>query len=540
MSGINFGGLASGLDTDLLVESLLTNRQRRADSITERISSGSERKRALNTVKAAISDFERLLGSFGEDTLGNRGVTSADDSVVSATAGANSALGEYELEVNNLAQRSAITVGQAQASATETIGAGSFNLNFDGGTSINVNLTDANATLTDLQDAINDQAGDSLQASIIEVSTGSFQLVVSAKEAGANFNIADETDGAGSSSISGFNGTFLDATQVNSGGISRTQTGEDASFVLDGIAITRSTNNIDDVLEGVTFTLKKEDPGTKINLKVESDFTEVKSGFQDFADEYNKLLNTIKNQTNAENDGPLRGESEITGLVRSLQSQITRFITNTDKLNVREGGEAGFTSLAQIGFKTDQQTGELTIDTEELDSALEDNFEEVKNLLSGGFVSDNNNITVTNSLSTSFSGDLLLDLDNDQATIDGQVFNLTRNGSTLSFDSSSGFAGLVFNDNGQTGTATFNFSAGLLGSLEDITEDYTEFNGIIDTRTNNIDTTERRLERDLDDALARIEDERTRLTAVFARAEQAISSFQALSASLGAQQGQTQ
>jgi len=534
MAGINFAGLASGLDTDLLIESLLVSNQRRVDKIQEKIDSGNARKTALNRLNTQISSLQTELEGLGEDIFGNRQITSGDSKIITAEAESSSALGNYEITVNNLAQRSVVTVGQAQSSATATIGAGTIDLKFQNADDISVTLADGNATLTDLATAINDEYGETVQASVVEVSSGSFQLVLSSRETGADLNILDESDGASSSSLSGFNGTFLDAGQANSGGISRTQDGEDASITLDGITITRSSNEIDDILDGVTFQLRGESTGGPTNLEIDTDLEAVEEGLNSLITKYNDLKGEIDSLTNAET-GRLANDSDLRGLRNNLQSLFTRFVSNIDTLNVRDDGSAGFTSLSQIGFETDQKTGELTLDSKEFREALEENFDEVQNLFLGGSTTSNPNISVTNALSTAFSGTVSLDLDSREATIDGTVYSLIENEGILSFETDSPFSGLIFDANGASGTATIEIVAGLAETLQDETDRYSSFSGIINDRTTSIDDRNRSLEKDLDTARDRLENERTRLTSVFAQAEQAINTLQGLSASLGAQ-----
>ena len=160
----------------------------------------------------------------------------------------------------------------------------------------------------------------------------------------------------------------------------------------------------------------------------------------------------------------------------------------------------------------------------------------MQNLFLGGLKSSNSNVEIVNSLNSGFSGDVEVDLDNDTATIDGTVYNLNRDGNVLSFGSDTDFSGLVIDDKGQTGSLTLNISSGLRGSLQIETDKYLGISGIISSRTERIDDSNRRLDRDLESAQDRLEDERARLTQIFSRAEQAISQLQGLQASLAAQQ----
>lgn len=536
MGGVNFGGLSSGLDTNLIIESLLATKQRRVDNISELINEGEAKKKAFNEIKSAVSTFEGIIEGLGDNVFGNRSVTSGDDSIIVAEADETSDLGDHEIVVNNLAARSVVTVGQAQSSASATIGAGTLNLNFAGSSSLSVTLSDAGSTLSDLSNAINDQHGDTVQASIVEVSSGSFQLVLSAKETGADLNIADESDGAGSSSISGFDGTFLDAGAVNSGGITRTQDGEDAEIVLDGITITRSSNEIDDVLTGVTLTLKGETgTGSPTSLKVDTDLNKVADQIDEFVKGYNDVLSKIEKFGDPES-GVLKTDSDLRSLKTSLQQQITRFVPGIDVFNTRDDGETGFTSLSQLGIKSDQKSGSLTLDKDKFKDALEENFEEVQGLFLGRTQTTNQDITFSANTGVAFSGQVLVDAINETATIDGNTFALERRGDALAFAEGSEYAGLTFFDaSGGTGTATIDIASGIGALMQDQTDKYGSFSGILADRVETIGNRKRTLEKQLETAEFRIESERTRLTRVFARSEQAISSLQGLQASLGAQ-----
>ncbi len=528
MAGVNFSGLASGLDTDLIIQSLLINRQSRVNSINDRIDQEAAKKRALNDVKTSLNSFQDIVGDFTDEVFQNRSVTSSDESLVTATADGTSALGENELEITNLATRSVVSIGAAQNSATATVGAGTLTLNNDGGESFAVTLSDGASTLTDLREAINDQHGDSLQASIIEVTSGSFQLVVSSKDTGAAINIKNDAAATDPSSFSGFDAGFT------AGGIDTEQTAIDANFSINGIDIVRASNEIDDVLEGVTLNLQKGEPGTKIKLEVSTDLDEITSQFEELAKGFNDIISQIDRVTNRET-GVLSADNDLIGLKRTLQSQITRFIPNSDNVNIRDDGTIGFTSLSQLGFETDRKDGTLSVDTSVLTEALEDHFDEVKNLFQGSFTTSNANVQLTSNRG-SFSGEITLDTATDIATIDAQNYNLTNSSGVLTFPSSSDYSGLILTSGTTSDNAvSIQVTAGLGAILDDEIERFSGFSGILNDRTSTIDTRTRSLDKELGRAEDRLESERTRLTAIFANAEQAISSLQALQSSLGAQ-----
>ncbi len=531
---VNFGGLASGLDTSLIIESLLVNRQKRSDAITQAISTGDAQKKALNDAKSVIGRLDTQLSTLSKTTFGNRKVTSGDDKIVTATATDKSSLGDHEITVNNLASRSVVTIGKAQSSASAVIGAGDLNLKFNNHDDINVSLSSPTSSLSDLANAINSQYKDTVQASVVEVTTGSFQLVLSSKDTGADLNIKDETDGASSSTITGFGSGFLDATQTNSGGITRTQAGENAEIVLDGITLQRSKNQIEDVLEGVTLTLKGESTGAPTSLKIDTDFEEVTKQVDEFVKGYNDILSKITSLTGE--DGELKGDTDLRGLRNRLQSQITRFIPNIDAFNIREDGSTGFTSLSQIGFKSDSKTGAITFDKTKFKENLEAHFDEISTLFNGKSESDNSDFSIVANSGASFSGSIAIDGLNNTAVIDGVSYDLSRSNDVLTFAKGSKYEGIsIFDASGGTGSANIKVTAGVSAILRDDTERFSSFSGVLADRVSNLDTHKRALEKQLDDSTARLESERTRLTAVFAKSEQAINTLKGLQSSLGAQ-----
>ncbi|MCB1053155.1 MAG: flagellar filament capping protein FliD, partial [Acidobacteria bacterium] len=421
-SPINFSGAASGLDTNLIIDALLSVKQQKVSALKSKVSTLNLKRSSLDDLKGVLNSLKDKADKLGQNVLGKRSTQVSDSDIFTATADSNAQVGDYSIVVNNLAQQSTATVGGKVAAASEIIGAGTLTIDTDGGNSYSVTLTDPNSTLADLRQAITDQHGAALNANVIEVTPGQFQLAVTSKTAGANQNIAV------SSNYSGF------STSANfaASGVTNTQIGEDADITVDGINIKRTSNKIDDVISGVTLQLKQESAVTQ-SLSVAVNNDDVVKGLQEFADAYNSALDKINELSGI--GGRFSGDSSLRNIKSELQKIATRFVSNVDQINQREGGETGFTALSQIGFKTDQKTGKLSIDTTVLKDALTDHFDEVVNLFGGGSKSSNANISVLTSPITPFSGAVSLDTINDTATIGGQTYNLTRNGNILSFGS---------------------------------------------------------------------------------------------------------
>ncbi|PIE02941.1 MAG: hypothetical protein CSA81_04325 [Acidobacteria bacterium] len=515
-SGVGFSGLASGLDTDLLIESLLTTKQKRVDNVKKTLDNVDEQKTALKDIKRVLSTLNKTAADLGSVILGNKDASSTDSDAFTATADSDASLASYDLEISNLAQKSVATVGNTVSSTSDSIGAGTLTMNLAGGDSFSLTLSN-DSTILDLRDEINEQYGENLGASVIETSPGQFQLLVSTKEMGEDQNIL------ASSSMSGFNTSFL------GGGVTNTQAGENSEFTLDGISIIRETNEITDLIEGVTLNLKAETTGVE-SLAVTSNKEEIIKGLEEFAANYNDALKMIEKQSGSE--GVLAGDSSLRSLKMELQNMISGSIPNISPFNVRDNGEMGYTAISQIGFKTDQRTGELSVDKEGLEEALTDNFTEVENLFKGGSLSTNPNVSFISNRGKGFSGTVVLDTLNNTATIDGQLHNLTRDGDVLSFAEGSPYEGMLFMASVADTHVTLEISQGLGSMLEEKTDAFVSFSGILNDRKGTLDEQEGRLNDRLISMKETVANERTRLTMVFAKAEQAISQLQGLQNSL--------
>lgn len=521
-SPITFSGAASGLDTTSIIEALLGLKQQRIDRLNSRLNDIQSQKDAISDLKGILSTLNSKAADLATDVIGKLNATSSDDEVFTAEASGDAVTGEYTLKVDNLAQQSVATIGGTLSSASEQIGAGIITLT-TGAESVSVTLTDGASTLADLRQAINDEAGDTFRANIIEVSPGSHQLVVTTVNSGADQDIVE---GPGNSEITGFsNATFT------SPGIVKTKDGEDASFEVDGLTITRPTNEISDVIEGVTLTLRNESPNYQ-TLDVGLNVDDIISGMQEFVDTYNEAQSKLVSLSQF--GGTLSGDTAIRSLKAELQSMFTGYVDNMANLNVRDDGTVGFTSLSQIGFKSEQRTGTISIDTDDLREALEENYDEVKNLFNGATLSSSPNADLLIDTSVGFSGTVLLDMDADTATIGGDTYNLVRDGDFLRFAEGDPYYGMTFTASG-SGTATLEISAGLSRMLEDITDRYVDFSGILADRTSSLDRQEDRVNDSMDLQTMRLENERARLERIFANAEEAISQLNALQASMNAQ-----
>ena len=143
------------------------------------------------------------------------------------------------------------------------------------------------------------------------------------------------------------------------------QAAQDAEIVLDGITITRSTNDIDDVISGLHLQLLKADPSSSITVTIQHDVDTAVQAVQNFVSAYNDVVDFIRQNQSFDADTGQGGAFMTNYDVVILESELRRAVTYPI-----QGFSTGDTLLAsQIGITTDQQD-HLIVDETQLRQAL--------------------------------------------------------------------------------------------------------------------------------------------------------------------------
>lgn len=165
--------------------------------------------------------------------------------------------------------------------------------------------------------------------------------------------------------------------------------GRNAIITVDGIRIEKESNVIDDVIKGVTLTLKKETKGEE-TLSIEPNTDFMKEKIIEWVGHYNNMIDFIVNETKINREGGENGTFAGDTSFMMLHNTIQRFMQSTY-------GEGPYRMLAQLGISTGkpgntpaQKGGYLEIDEAMLDKALKENPSKVKEFF--GFDSDGDRI----------------------------------------------------------------------------------------------------------------------------------------------------
>ncbi|MDT8273632.1 MAG: flagellar filament capping protein FliD, partial [Desulfomonilia bacterium] len=199
--------------------------------------------------------------------------------------------------------------------------------------------------------------------------------------------------------------------------------GQDARIILDGTTITRSTNQISDVIAGVTLNLRSQDPDAEITLNITRDYDGIREKISEFVEKYNDLMTYISTQFTPAGDGENAPALFADSSLMSIRSSIRNVI-----LSGVNGLDSTLTHLSLIGITSDRY-GKLSIDSSKLDGYLRTNFNDVVNLFVVQGTSSNSDLSYLRSGRTTEGGSYEIEITQaaTRASVVGTGFSGTLN-----------------------------------------------------------------------------------------------------------------
>ncbi len=361
---VSFSGLATGIDTESLIEQLVSVEKQGARALETRKSNAGRRKAIIADLVTKLQAFKTAAAAINTpEEVRAFTATSSDETRVKVTGSGAAQPAQLSLRVSSLA-RAQTNVSTLFPSADGAIplvpGAGQLGIKVGTGEEVVIEFTSLD-TLDAVARSINERV-EGAHAQVINTGSG-FQLAISSDESG--------TASALSFSEGGTSLGFLAAGSVK-------VAAQDAAFTLNGIAITRSTNTVGDAISGLTFELRSvhaaTDPDTSIS--VATDPAGVETKVKSLVDAFNGLADLVNAQTTyngvARGQDTLFGDSTVRALQRSLSDLATRSYPHGD----------AEVSLGQLGISLGRD-GRLSIDSTRLAKAIGDDPKALESLIAG-------------------------------------------------------------------------------------------------------------------------------------------------------------
>ena len=366
------------IDVASIVEQLMTIERRPLAALSTREASYQSKISAFGTVKSALSAFQTAARTLSDlSATPSNTAASSNSTMFGVTASSAAAVGTHSIEIGNLAQAQKLAAA-GQLDTTTAIGVGT--LTFDFGTTSGgvftsggagtktVDIDGSNNTLQGIRDAIN-SANVGVTANIVNDGSGTpYRLTLSSNATGLSNSM--QISVTGDTALS----DLLNYDPNGAMNMAQTAAALDASLIIDGISVSKSSNTVSDVIDGVTLSLLKETT-TAETIEVKRDTAAVKTAVEGFAKAYSDLNKTITDltayNTTTRKAAALQGDS----VIRGIQAQLRNIMGSS----VATGGT--LTTLSQIGLSP-QKDGSLTVDSTKLAAALDNNFGDFSALLS--------------------------------------------------------------------------------------------------------------------------------------------------------------
>ncbi len=486
----------------------------------------------------------------------------------------NEAGSDYEIAINASNTEvwqasSSFTSGSENAGqATKLTDLDQFSGTFAGDESIVITGQQHDGTAVSHSFAVNENT--KLDHLIQEINTA-FAGTATATVVNGQVRLTDHTSGASSMQLSlsydaGSGATTLSmptVAQFTQGGsttadlagfaeadFSETQSAQDSEIKVDGFPtgaeewITRSSNTIDDVLQGVTLHL--HDTGT-VQVNLTRDIESVKQKLTSMIDAYNAVTTFLAEKTGYNSAlgvaGVLMGDSTVSSISNSMRmpliQQTDGFVLDVDT----------FLLPGQVGIEIDRD-GMLSLDTTAFDEAIAEDYMGVLALIGAdktgssdsnsiGFYSASSDYTEggTYDVEVTVSGGVITSArikPEDESTYRDATFggNIVTGDSTFTENGDPMYAenGLLLGvDLSQDGvfTATVRVKQGFTGAMEDAVQRFVEpTNGWLTLDQDSVDMQIENLEKRItseEDRLSRVE---TRLITRYARLEKTLTLLQ--------------
>ncbi|MBB6226331.1 flagellar hook-associated protein 2 [Polymorphobacter multimanifer] len=192
-----------------------------------------------------------------------------------------------------------------------------------------------NNTLAGMRDAINAASGGAVTASIVNAGNG-FSLVLRGKEGAARGFVVSAAEDVDAPGLSGF------AYTSGNRALGFSAAAADAVMIYDGVTVSRDTNVVDGLADGVRLRLQRTTGPEGLALGANRDRAALASTLADFADTLGAMRGLIgdfrRGAANGEPAGPLAADSTARSMDQALAALVSAPVAAAGGLRLRDLG----------------------------------------------------------------------------------------------------------------------------------------------------------------------------------------------------------
>ncbi len=386
-------GIGSGVLTSELIEKLKANDESRIiKPVENKVELANQKEDAFDLLSTLMTTFKSSTSALDGDNLYLGRSVSGNTDALTVTAESGSNVQSFSITNIDKAEKDVWNSTSLDAKSTAITGLGEGTLTIGiGEHELTVDYT-AESSLNDIRDSINDGADGTMVASVLQVGEGSYELIITATETNEAITFSDNvTSGTGLSSILALNNV---------------QPAEAATFEYNGITITRSTNEVSDLITGVTLTLNQnQEVDDSAGINISQNETAVTSEMSIFVQNYNNLVSNLEDMTTSDVENGVAGIFNGESFIKSISRDINDIIFKVDSKG---------NSLVDYGISIDRD-GVMSLDSSALSAKFTEDPEAMELFFSGDSETDGifttldekmNDYTGYNKLLTTFSDGL--------------------------------------------------------------------------------------------------------------------------------------
>lgn len=472
LKALNIG---SGLDTTQIVDAIVNARRvPRENLINEDLNEREVKISGFSEIKKALSTFQNNLTVYS----GINGLNIANNgtAVTASIANSNNVREfSYDIAVSNLASSQVLAFPNF-TSADQSIGTGTLTFAFgtwtsgsftSNGTTKNVVVGSGNDSLEGIAASIND-ADIGVTASVVKESDNSYILMLKSSEGAANAMQISVVEDNASNSLDQLSYTSYDASK-------ELLAATNSALTIDGVPVTRTSNQITDLIDGVQLTLNSTTTKAE-TISASFDAETALLAAQGFVVELNNLITLLRSKSARGTESIAAGELAGDPLVKSMINQITD-LTNQ--------GIVGFGTqpiyLANYGILTNRD-GSLSLNATKFKEQYADDPAAFDAILNSRVRTDSSMVSATITGDDYVPGNYSFTISGNNATFDAEAMVFSDNQYSTS---SSNASGLSITLDGSGTNTTVRLGRSLLDKLKIFSTNQLAFGNDLDGRVSN-------------------------------------------------------
>ena len=370
-------GIGSGIDIDTLVTGLVDAERQPIDRrLTETETRANDLISAFGNISTTLTALNTSIKSLADTATFQTTTVTSSSSQVSATSDATAIPGSYVVSVTDIAKAQTLS-SKTYSATTSVVGTGTLSITVGSGTPTAITIDSSNSSLAGIRDAIN-AAEAGATASIVK--DGSAYRLLISSNTGASNAISVSVTGDGDGTDTG-DDNGLSALNYYSGDSQMTQqqAAQDASFTVNGLALTSATNVITDIVDGLDLTLSQTTtaPAT---ITVSRNTDAVVAEMESFVALYNSFYASAKSLTKYDASTSQAGILQGDFTAKSIMTKMRQSLTSSVSTNA-------YSSLSDVGISVNAD-GLLEFNEDKFLTAWNGDSDEVAAFFAGSVSTD--------------------------------------------------------------------------------------------------------------------------------------------------------